>query len=86
MRVTVNIRADSADSHGVTPTYDLYGMAAHGEGNAAALSDTEHMRAYWSAAKLPFQRRGDFDRPAIVHVEPHPKPGLRVANCAILRG
>jgi hypothetical protein len=66
----VDILADSADAHGVTPMYTLYAMAANGEGNAASLSDSDYMGRYWDGAKLMFQRLGAFDKPSIVHLEP----------------
>jgi hypothetical protein len=66
----VNILADTADAHGVTPMYTLYAMAASGEDNTSALADTSYMGPYWQGAKLLFQRLGDFGKPAIVHLEP----------------
>jgi hypothetical protein len=66
----VNILADSADAHGTTPMYTEYGMAAHGEGNAAVLTDADYMSKYWAQAKLLHERLALFDKPAIVHHEP----------------
>jgi hypothetical protein len=66
----VNILTDSADAHGVTPMFDLYAMAAHGEANTTTLQDPGYMSPYWSATKLLFERLAVFDKPAIVHLEP----------------
>ena len=66
----VNILADSADAHGVTPMYTLYAMAAHGEASAAVLSDSDYMGKYWDGAKLLFERLAIFDKPSVVHLEP----------------
>src|SRR5690606_34113305 len=43
----VNVLADTADAHGVVPMYTLYAMAASGENNMAALTDSAYMEAYW---------------------------------------
>ena len=66
----VNILADSADDHGTTPMYDMYGMAAHGEANQAVLLDPNYMGPWWEQMELVFRRLAIFDKPAIVHVEP----------------
>jgi hypothetical protein len=66
----VNILSDSAAARCVTPMYTIYSMAAWGDGNLAGLGDAAYMSAYWSAAKLLFQRLAMFDKPAVVHVEP----------------
>jgi hypothetical protein len=66
----VNILTDSADAHGVTPMFTLYGMAAQGEGNTAVLTTDSYMKAYWDGAKLLFQRLAVFGKPAVVQFEP----------------
>jgi hypothetical protein len=66
----VNILTDSAAKHGVTPMFVLYAMAAGGDGNLDVLADDTYMKAYWSGAKLLFQRLAIFDRPAAVIIEP----------------
>jgi hypothetical protein len=66
----VNILTDTADAHGVTPMFTLYAMAAHGEGNPAALTDGDYMGKYWAQAKLLFERLAIFDKPSVVHLEP----------------
>jgi hypothetical protein len=66
----VNILADSADAHGVTPMFTLYGMAAKGDGNFAMTTDDTAMNLYWQGAKLVFQRLAVFGKPAVVHLEP----------------
>ena len=66
----VNILTDSAAKHGVTPMFVLYAMAAGGDGNLDVLTDDIYMKAYWSGAKLLFQRLAMFDRAAAVVIEP----------------
>jgi hypothetical protein len=66
----VNIMTDTAASKGVVPMFTLYSMAAWGEGNLDALTNSGYMSAYWSGARLLFQRLALFDRPAVVHLEP----------------
>ena len=66
----VNILSDSAAKNCVTPMYTMYSMAAWGDGNLAGLGDNGYMSAYWSAAKLLFERIAAFDKPAVVHLEP----------------
>jgi hypothetical protein len=66
----VNILTDSADAQGTTPMFDVYGMAARGEANAAVLADPSYMGPYWEAMALLFERLAEFDKPAIVHLEP----------------
>jgi hypothetical protein len=66
----VNILADTAAAHGVTPMFTLYSMAASGEGNLSVLTNDQFMKPYWDGAKLLFQRLGAFDKPALVHLEP----------------
>jgi hypothetical protein len=66
----VNIMTDSADEQGTTPMFDVYGMAARGEANAAVLADPGYMGPYWEAMTLLFERLAAFDKPAIVHLEP----------------
>lgn len=66
----VNILTDSAARHGVTPMFVLYAMAAGGDGNLDVVADDAYMKAYWSAAKLLFQRLAVYDKPAAVVIEP----------------
>ncbi|MBL8716008.1 MAG: hypothetical protein JNL79_08430, partial [Myxococcales bacterium] len=66
----VNILTDSAAAKGVTPMFTLYSMAAWGENNLSVLTNDTYMAAYWSGAKLMFQRLGAFGKPAVVHFEP----------------
>jgi hypothetical protein len=66
----VDILADSADQHGVTPMFTLYGMAADGDGNFGMTTDAVAMPLYWQGAKLLFQRLAVFGKPAVVHIEP----------------
>lgn len=66
----VNILTDSAAKHGVVPMFTLYSMAAWGEGNMSALTDSGYMKAYWDGARLLFQRLAVFNKPAVVQFEP----------------
>jgi len=66
----VNILTDSAKSHGVTPMFTLWTMAAWGDGNLAVVTNDQFMSAYWEGMKLLFQRLAAFDGPALVHLEP----------------
>jgi len=66
----VNILTDAAERHGVTPMFTVYGMAAHGEGNASVLTDSDYMQKYWDQSKLLFERLAIFDQPSVVHLEP----------------
>ncbi len=66
----VNILTDTAKSHGVTPMFTLYSMAAWGEGNVSVLTNDQYMKAYWDGAKLLYQRLALFGGPALVHFEP----------------
>jgi hypothetical protein len=66
----VNILADSADEQGVTPMYTLYAMASIGDGNLAGLGMDSFMRPYWDGVRLLYERLAEFDKPALVHVEP----------------
>ena len=66
----VNILADSADAHGVTPMYDIYSMAQRGEANLNPLDDPAFMQQYWDTLLLLYTRLADFDKPAVVHFEP----------------
>jgi hypothetical protein len=66
----VNILTDTAASHGVTPMFTLYAMAAEGDGNFAMTMDDSAMNLYWQGALLLFQRLALFGKPAVVHLEP----------------
>jgi hypothetical protein len=66
----VNVLSDSADAKGVAPMYTMYGMAAHGDGNLAGLSDDKYMKPYFDGLKLLYQRLAAFGKPAVVQFEP----------------
>jgi hypothetical protein len=66
----VNVLADTADAHGVTPMYEIYTMASRGEANLAPLDDAAFMQKYWDTLKLLYERLAEFDKPAVVHFEP----------------
>ncbi len=66
----VNILADVAKSKGVVPMFTLYSMAAWGEVNTATVMSSDFMSAYWSGAKILFERLGEFGDPSVVHFEP----------------
>lgn len=66
----IDILANSAKAHGVTPMYTLYSMAAWGEGNLSVLTNDGYMKPYWDGAKLLFQRIAAFGDAAVVQFEP----------------
>ncbi len=66
----VDILADTADMHGVTPMFTLYAMASEGDGNLAMMTDDAAMNLYWQGARLLFQRLAMFGKPAVVQLEP----------------
>jgi hypothetical protein len=66
----VDIMCSTADAHGVTPMFTLYGMAAQGEDNSSVLTEDSYMGPYWDGAKLLFQRLGAFGKPSVTHLEP----------------
>ncbi|HEX3345133.1 MAG TPA: hypothetical protein VHS09_11205, partial [Polyangiaceae bacterium] len=67
----VDMLVHSATTHGTTPMFTLYSMAAWGEDKEiAALTHDDFMKPYWAGAKLLFQRLGASDKPSMVHVEP----------------
>jgi hypothetical protein len=66
----IDILADAADTHGVTPMFTLYAMASEGDGNFAMTTDDTAMNLYWQGARLLFQRLAAFNKPAVVHLEP----------------
>jgi hypothetical protein len=66
----VDILAQAADRHGVTPMYTLYSFAAQGEARTDILQDQDFMQRWWAGARLLFDRLAVFDKPAVVHIEP----------------
>ncbi len=62
--------ARSADAHGTTPMFTLYSMAEDDENNLHVLSDDKYMGAFWTGARLLFQRLGAYGKPTVVHLEP----------------
>lgn len=66
----VTVLAETARKHGVIPMFTLYSMAGAGEGKVEVLQDAKYMKGYLDAARLLFQRLGDFGDPSIVHLEP----------------
>ena len=66
----VNVLSDAASTHGVTPMYTLYMMAANGDGNISVVTDDAFMGLYFQATKLLFQRIAMINGPAVVHIEP----------------
>ncbi|WP_146653484.1 hypothetical protein [Labilithrix luteola] len=66
----VTVQANAARDHGMVPMFTLYQAAAYGEGNLGAFNTTDFMTRYWHGVRVMFQRLGEFDAPAIVHLEP----------------
>jgi len=66
----VNVLTDTAKSHGVTPMFSLYAMAANGENNMSALVDDAYMKPYWDGLTLLYKRIAAFGGPALVQFEP----------------
>jgi hypothetical protein len=66
----VTMHAEAAKAHGVVPMFTLYQAAAYGENNLAAFDTDDFMTKYWAGARTLFQKLGEVDTPAIVHVEP----------------
>lgn len=66
----VTQHANAAKSRGIVPMFTLYQAASYGENNLGVFNTTEFMTKYWRGVKVMLQRLGEFDSPAIVHVEP----------------
>jgi hypothetical protein len=66
----VDTFARSADAHGTTPMFTLYAMADEDEDNMHVLSDPGYMGAFWTGARMLFQRLGAYGKPSVVHLEP----------------
>ncbi len=62
--------AQADDAIGAIPMYTLYGMAQNGDGNLSGLSSSSFMDAYWSQARMMFQKLGAYGKPALVNLEP----------------
>ena len=62
--------AQADDAIGATPMYTLYQMAQNGDGNLSGLTDSSFMNNYWSQVRLMFQLLGNYDKPALVNLEP----------------
>lgn len=65
----VTMTANQIDSVGATPLYTFYQMASTG-GGVGGMNNTTFMSAYWSQAKLMFQKLGSFGKPVLVNMEP----------------
>lgn len=66
----VTAHAEAAKARGIVPMFTLYQAAASGDGNLAAMNGDAFMREYWAGVRLAFERLGEVDTPAIVHLEP----------------
>ncbi len=62
--------AQADDAIGATPMYTLYQMAQNGDGNLSGLTDSTFMGNYWSQVRLMFQLLGNYNKPALVNLEP----------------
>ncbi len=66
----VTVQANAAKARGITPMFTLYQAADWGDGNLSALDDAGYMSRYWNGVRTMFDRLGELDAPAIVHLEP----------------
>ena len=66
----VTNQAKAAMSRGIVPMFTLYQAAAYGENNLGAFAAASFMTRYWRGVRVMFERLGELDAPAIVHVEP----------------
>lgn len=66
----VTLQANAARAHGVVPMFTLYQAAAWGEANLANFDDPAYMTLFWRGVRVMYDRLGEFDAPAIVHIEP----------------
>jgi len=66
----VTMQANAAKSRGIVPMFTLYQAASYGENNLGAFATKEFMTRYWRGVRVMFDRLGELDSPAIVHVEP----------------
>lgn len=62
--------AASDRAYGAVPLFTLYQMAANGDGNLSGIDDPTFMSAYWSQARLMYQKIGATGQPALVNLEP----------------
>ena len=66
----VTNQATAARRRGIVPMFTLYQAAAYGENNLGAFATAGFMTRYWRGVRVMFERLGELDSPAIVHVEP----------------
>ncbi len=66
----VTNQANAAKQRGIVPMFTLYQAAAQGENNLGAFATKAFMTKYWRGVRVMFERLGELDSPAIVHVEP----------------
>jgi len=66
----VTNQANAAKRRGIVPMFTLYQAAAQGENNLGAFATKNFMTRYWRGVRVMFERLGELDSPAIVHVEP----------------
>ena len=63
--------AKDADSHGFTPVFIFYEMAANGEAaEPGVANDATFMTGYWSHLQKLYTRLGKFGKPSAVLIEP----------------
>lgn len=66
----VTDHAKAAVARGAVPMFTLYQATGAGEGDFWAFSDSGFMTQYWKGVRLLFQKLGEVNAPAIVHLEP----------------
>ena len=66
----VSMIASNAVERGVLPMFTLYQAAARGEERMDVLAENDFMTKYWYGVRLLFEKLGELDRPAMVHLEP----------------
>lgn len=66
----IRIATDKADSVGAVPMFTLAQMAWAADEKLSILTDRSFMKQYWSDVSLLFLKLGQYDRPALVNLEP----------------
>lgn len=62
--------AENAANKGVVPMFTLYQAAARGEDRFDVFREDDFAAKYWKGVRILFEKLRDFDRPAVVHLEP----------------
>lgn len=66
----IRIATENADSVGAVPMFTLAQMAWKTDEELSALTDHGFMKQYWRDVSLLFLKLGQYDRPALVNLEP----------------